>query len=176
VLAHLRQVKDPLAAATAARRLPPASRLAIVHAGRALEPELARAAEREMRANPRYRWLGDVPRARALSILAGSDLLIVSSRAEGGANVVSEAIACGRPVLSPRIEGSIGLLGEDHPGYFAPGDTSELGVLLERVEHDAAFREELSERSRSLLPRVDPAIELESWRTLLGELSRKEVA
>src|SRR5262249_12895114 len=37
VLSHLREVKDPLRAALAARRLPEGSRIRILHAGRVLE-------------------------------------------------------------------------------------------------------------------------------------------
>jgi putative glycosyltransferase (TIGR04348 family) len=170
VLAHLRAVKDPLRAAEAARRLPASSSLCVVHAGAPLEPELEAVARREMRDNARYRWLGNLPRARALALLAGSDLLIVSSLAEGGANVVTEAIACTVPVISSRIDGSIGLLGNDHPGYFTPGDSDELFALLLRVEQDAAFAADLRERSRQLAPLVDPALEVERWRALLEEL------
>ena len=50
-------------------------------------------------------------------------LLALTSRLEGGANVVSEAIASGVPVLSSYIAGSVGILGADYPGYFPVGDT-----------------------------------------------------
>lgn len=170
VLAHLRAVKDPLRAAEAARRLPSSSRVSVAHAGAALDPELELAARREMRENPRYRWLGDLPRARALSLLAGSDVLVLSSLAEGGANAVTEAIASEVPVISSRIDGSIGLLGPDHPGYFTPGDSEELAALLSRAERDRAFAAALRERSRRLAVVVDPALEVERWRALVEEL------
>ena len=41
------------------------------------------------------RWIGEVPRWRARRILARSRLMILSSRMEGGANVISEAIVDG---------------------------------------------------------------------------------
>src|SRR5262249_32127483 len=66
VLAHLREVKDPLLAATAARLLPTDSRLRILHAGAALTPGLAEAARAEVRDNPRYRWLGELRRQESL--------------------------------------------------------------------------------------------------------------
>jgi glycosyltransferase involved in cell wall biosynthesis len=49
-------------------------------------------------------------------MLASSRLMALTSRLEGGANAVSEAIACSVPVISSRISGSIGLLGEEYPG------------------------------------------------------------
>ena len=89
VLSHLRAVKDPLLAARAVRQLPDDSRLLVHHAGQALEKDLAVAARREERANPRYRWLGPLPRIEAQQLLASSRALVLCSTSEGGANVVS---------------------------------------------------------------------------------------
>ncbi len=171
VLAHLRAVKDPLLAARAARRLPSGSRLRVLHAGQALDEELAAAARREQCANPRYRWLGPLPREAAQRVLASSRVLVLCSTSEGGANVVSEAIACGVPVLSTRIDGSVGLLGDDYPGFFDVGDASALAELLRRVETDAAFLDELRRRCEALAPLFTREAEREAWRDLLRELS-----
>ncbi|HEX6513563.1 MAG TPA: hypothetical protein VF157_14770 [Chloroflexota bacterium] len=65
VVGHLRSEKDPLRTARAARRLPPESRIRVVHIGGALDGELADEARRESAQNPRYRWLGGVPRWKA---------------------------------------------------------------------------------------------------------------
>jgi glycosyltransferase involved in cell wall biosynthesis len=123
-----------------------------------------------MRANPRYHWLGDQPRWKALRLLARSRLLALTSLLEGGANVVSEAIACGVPVVSSRIPGSLGILGADYPGYFAVGDTAELADLLLRVETDQGFYQTLLDHCRGLGGLADPALERASWRDLLAEL------
>ena len=89
---------------------------------------------------------------------------------EGGANAVSEAITCSVPVISSRISGSIGLLGEDYPGYFPVGDTQALTDLLIRVETDAAFYDALKTWCERLKPIVDPDRERQSWKRLLQEL------
>lgn len=170
VVGHLRPVKDSFRTALAARRLPPESRIIVSHLGAALEPEMARRARDEMTRNPRYRWLGDLPHTQAVRVLARSRLLVNSSKMEGGANAICEALACGVPVLSSRIAGSIGLLGEDYPGYFDFGDTLELAALLSRFELDAAFRERLKSRCRDLARIVEPKRELAAWRRLLVEL------
>jgi putative glycosyltransferase (TIGR04348 family) len=169
VLAHLRAVKDPLRAAYAARDLPTHSRVQVAHAGGALDPRLAAEAESEERRNPRYIWRGDLARDRALRLLAGSQVLALTSLLEGGANVVSEAIAAEVPVLSTLISGSVGILGPDYPGYFPVGDTRALCLLMQRAETDAAFYGELKRRIRDLKPLVDPRRERESWRALLAE-------
>jgi glycosyltransferase involved in cell wall biosynthesis len=96
--------------------------------------------------------------------------LVLTSEMEGGANVVSEALACSVPVLCSRIPGSIGILGTDYPGYFEVGDTEGLAALLARAEDDRAFLADLRRRGRSLAPLVSPARERESWSRLLREL------
>ena len=173
VLSHVRPVKDPLRAAAAARLRPPSSRLLVLHAGAALGDGAARAARREQARNPRYRWLGPLPRPRALRLLARARALLLTSVVEGGANVVSEALACAVPVLSSRIAGSIGILGPAHPGYFDVGDTAGLAALLARAEDDATFLARLRRRSRALAPLVSPARERGCWRRLLQELSAR---
>lgn len=170
LLAHVRPVKDPLLAARAVRRLPPSSRVRVVHAGIALDDETARRAQRESESNPRYRWLGALPRERALELLAASRLLVVTSRLEGGANVVSEAVVHGVPVLSTRIAGSQGVLGDDYPGLFPVGDAEALGALLHRAETDGAFYRLLAERCAGVRDLLRPAREREAWRRLLAEV------
>ncbi len=170
VLAHLRPVKDPLLAARAVRRLPDASRVRVRHAGQALDDTLAAEARREERANPRYLWHGLLPRAEAQRLLASSRLLVLSSRAEGGANALSEAIVCGVPVLSTRIDGSVGLLGDAYPGLFPVGDEAALAALLGRAEADAAFLAELRRSLDAIAPRFTPEAEREAWRDLLRAL------
>src|SRR5205823_6109151 len=102
VLGHLRPVKDPFRTAQAARLLPPTSRIDVLHVGGALSEEMERQARAERAENPRYRWLGEMSRSRALHTLARCRLLVLTSEMEGGANVISEALAVGVPVLSSR--------------------------------------------------------------------------
>jgi putative glycosyltransferase (TIGR04348 family) len=170
VLAHLRPVKDPFRAARAARRLPASSRVRILHAGAALDAASAARARAEARPNPRYVWLGPLSRARALRLLARCRLLVLTSRLEGGANAVSEALVCGVPVLSSRIAGSVGILGPRYPGFFQVGDTDGLAALLWRAETDARFYRRLASRCRSAARLLDPEAEVRSWRRLLLEL------
>ncbi len=171
VLGHLRAEKDPFRIALASRLLPIDSRIRLTHAGRALSPALAKRARRLMARDPRYRWLGEVPRWRARRILARSHLLVLSSRLEGGANVISEALADGIPILASRITGSVGLLGTRYAGFFPVGDTRALARLLIRAESEAAFYARLKEWCVRLAPLVDPAREMEAWVKLLHELA-----
>ena len=139
VIGHLRDVKDPLRAAQAARLLPADSRVRIEQVGRAYTPQWAARARAEMAANPRYLWRDDVPAAAVRRLLARSHAMVISSLSEGGANVISEAAVAGVPVLASRIDGNVGLLGPDYPGYFPVGDTRALARLLQRLEREPRF-------------------------------------
>jgi len=139
VIGHLREEKDPFRAATALERLPREAAIEVVHVGAALSAGMAREARRRMRGEPRYRWLGGLPHARALAWLARSHLLVVSSRMEGGANVIAEAARIGTPVLASRVPGNVGMLGPRYPGYFALGDERALARLTARAQADSAY-------------------------------------
>jgi putative glycosyltransferase (TIGR04348 family) len=171
VMGHLRAVKDPFRTALAARLLPASSRVRVLHLGAALSEDMKRQAREEEALNPRYRWLGDRPRSKALRQLARCRLLSLTSLTEGGANAVSEAIVVAVSVVSSRIAGSIGLLGEDYPGYFPVGDTEALAEMLLRAETEQAFLTELQRRCQERRGLFEPAEEARRWGELLAELS-----
>ncbi len=172
VIGHLRAVKDPFRAAMAARMLPDSSRIRILQVGRAMNEAMANRARKEMRVNGRYQWLGERPQSRVRRILAKSHLCVLSSRMEGGANVLSEAIVASVPILASRIDGNVGILGEDFPGYFRAGDTKELAHLLTRAETCREYLAELRARGRNLVFLFNPAREKLAWEDLINELSR----
>jgi putative glycosyltransferase (TIGR04348 family) len=171
VIGHLRDVKDPLRAAEAARLLPADSRVRIEQVGRAYTPAWANRARAEMTINPRYQWRDDVPAATVRRLLARSHAMVISSLSEGGANVVSEAAAAGVPVLASRMDGNVGLLGADYPGYFPVGDTKALARLLQRLEREPRFRASLGKALAKRARFFRPAREIASWRQLLAGLT-----
>ena len=173
VVGHLREVKDPLRAASASRLLPEDSRIRILHAGGILEDRYEDLVEKERRENPRYRWLGELDEREVSRLIASSHLMVMSSFAEGGARVVGEAAVNGTPVLSSFIEGVRGLLGDDYPGYFKPGDTSELASLLGKAETDPDFLGSLQSAIDTAAPRFHPEREKEGWRKLIDELTQR---
>lgn len=171
VIGHLRAEKDPMRTAMAARLLPASSTVRIAHVGRPLNERSERQARAEMRRNPRYRWLGELPHWKTRRLLASSDLLSLTSRMEGSANVLSEAIASSVPVAASKIPGLIGTLGKTYPGYFKLGDTRGLSHLLRRAESDRRFYLKLKSYCARLRPLVDPGRERAAWKKLLRELS-----
>ena len=152
IAGHLRDEKDPLRVALAARQLPADSNIRITHLGRAHTPAWAQAAQAEARENPRYTWLGEVPHWRVRQEFAKTRLMVISSNQEGGANIVSEAVVAGVPVLASDISGNVGLLGSDYPGYFPVGDEQALAALLHRAEREGGFLESLERRCQALAP------------------------
>ena len=176
VIGHLRPVKDPFRTAMAARALPGSSRIRVVQVGGALSKQIADRAHRELQINPRFHWLGEVSRARALRILQQSRLCVISSRMEGGANVLSEAIVAGVPVLASRISGNIGILGEAYPGLFRVGDTGQLRDLMLRTETDREFLRELSRHITKLPSLFKPERERRAWEDLISQVGRNSTA
>jgi len=170
VLAHFRSVKDPLRTAYAVRELPASSRIQVKHAGAILDLDFTSQVETEQRTNPRYQWLGPLTHENAMELLARSNLLVLTSQLEGGANVISEAITVSVPVISSLIPGSVGILGADYPGYFPVGDSAALREQLQRAESGDGFYRELQQRVARLHPLVSAAREREAWASLLNEL------
>jgi putative glycosyltransferase (TIGR04348 family) len=170
VIGHLRAVKDPFRTAMAARLLPDASRIRVLQVGGAMTAAMAARARKEMKANKRYHWVGELPRSRVRRILSKSSLCVLSSRMEGGANVLSEAISASVPILASRIDGNIGILGADYPGCFDVGDTAQLARLLTDAETSPRYLAELKSRGESLAGITDPAREVQAWSDLVDEL------
>ncbi|WP_036252279.1 selenoneine biosynthesis selenosugar synthase SenB [Massilia sp. BSC265] len=160
MIGHLREEKDPLTYIRAAGMVThPAARL--LHVGGVLDPVLGQAAMEAQAANPRYRWLGPLPHAAARQRLKRCHAMAITSRMEGGANVIIEAVTCGVPVLASDISGNRGMLGDDYAGYFAPGDPAALALLIDRIIGDAAFdallRRQCAQRAVLFAPSAEQA-------------------
>ena len=170
VLGHLRDEKDPLRPALAAALLPVSSRILVHQYGKAHTPEWAECAMREMQRNERYTWHGEVAHYRVRQVYRRTNLLVLPSRMEGGANVISEAIVAGVPVVASAIEGSIGLLGQDYPGYYPVEDEGALARLLLRLENDAVLYRQLERMCLARQAEFTVDKEREGWRRVLGKL------
>ena len=170
VIGHLRAVKDPFRTAMAARSLPDSSKIRVLQIGGAMTAAMAKRALREMDTNERYRWLNEQPQSRVRSILSKSSLCVLSSHLEGGANVLSEAIAARVPIIASRVDGNVGILGKDYPGYFEVGNTTQLARLLSRAETSPRYLAELKAWTKGLAPLADPSREERAWSDLINEL------
>ena len=166
VVGHLRPVKRPFLTIEAVARHPAWSGVEVWQIGEALD-EASSAEAKQWEANdPRYRWFGGLPREDALRLCARSSLTVNSSVLEGGANAVLEAMAMGVPVLASRIEGNLGLLGDDYPGYFE----GDMDGALEMVMSDPGCLTSWVEAARDRLPLFSREREISCWLALLEKL------
>jgi glycosyltransferase involved in cell wall biosynthesis len=105
--------------------------------------------------------------------LGRSRAMVISSRMEGGANVISEALAAHVPVIASHIPGNIGMLGEDYNGYYAVEDERNLARLLQRLETDGGFCAALKKQCAARLPLVHEKRETASLVELVKDISRQ---
>ena len=139
MVGHLREEKSPHTLFAAARLLTPGDAIQLDHIGAALDPALAALAQDTAAACPGYRWLGGLPHEATRRHIQRAHVLVHTSRMEGGAHVVMEAVRSGTPVLASRIAGNVGMLGADYAGYFDWDNARQLLDLLRRCRHDAPF-------------------------------------
>ena len=151
---HLRREKDPITLMQAAHRLPPTSMIRIVQIGRALDAEFERAAESAHGLH--YTWIGELSHHATRELIRRARALVTTSRIEGGANVIVEAVMSDVRVLASHISGNLGMLGQDYDGYFSPGDPDDLARLLLRTERDHAFRRHLKAQCHARRPLFEP--------------------
>ena len=156
VIGHLREEKDPLRAAYAARSCPLNCTIQVVHLGMAHDAYWTAPAKRKWW-QPALPLAGEMPGWAVSRALARAPLMVLSSVMEGGANVISEALAAGVPVLASAIPGCIGLLGRDYPGYFPGRYTEALAALLHRAETDADFLDTLRRHCAARAPLFSPS-------------------
>jgi putative glycosyltransferase (TIGR04348 family) len=138
MIGHLRDEKDP-GTFMGAVKLLKSARVRMFHIGGALDPALAAQAEDTQQQCPRYHWLGNVAHAATRQRLKRSQLMVITSKMEGGANVIIEAVTSGVPVLASDISGNRGMLGENYAGYFPLGDSIKLACLIDRAASDTKF-------------------------------------
>ena len=133
MVGHLRDEKWPQVLFQAVRQITPDEGILIDHIGLALDAELGELATQTADACPHYRWLGGLTHPQVRGHVQRAHVLVHTSRIEGGAHVILEAVCSGTPVLASRIPGNVGMLGSDYAGYFEPGDSAQLAELLRQV-------------------------------------------
>ncbi len=144
VIGHLREEKDPLRTAYALRHIPKSIPIKIMHLGMIMQENFKTEVQRLFEEDGRYQWIGQRNHRNTLRWLASSHLMVITSIMEGGAHVVSEAIALGIPVIASDVAGNRGLLGNDYPGLFPVRDEQTLAKLLMRAQSDPSYMQQLT--------------------------------
>ena len=173
MVGHLREEKSPQTLLDAARLLAGQPTLFIDHVGDALDPALGEQARATAAACPNYHWLGGQAHEATRRRIQRAHVLVHTSRMEGGAHVIMEAVRSGTPVIASHIAGNIGMLGPDYAGYFEWGDAAALAALLQRCLRTpgpqgllAQLRAQCARRE----PLFDPAAERSALMELVREL------
>jgi putative glycosyltransferase (TIGR04348 family) len=161
---HLREEKDPLTF-IAASRLVTSPTARFVHIGDALDPALGAAASQAQSAV--YQWLGKQDHDVTRDHIRAARAMVISSRMEGGANVIIEAVTSGVPVLASDISGNRGMLGANYDGYFPAGDAAALAALVDRLFAEPAYLDHLRAQCAARAALFDPARECSAVRALL---------
>ncbi|MGB4360841.1 MAG: selenoneine biosynthesis selenosugar synthase SenB, partial [Rhodoferax sp.] len=152
MVGHLREEKSPQTLFAAARLLTPQEAIHIDHIGAALDPALAALAQATAATCPHYHWLGALPHEATRRRIQRAHVLVHTSRMEGGAHVVMEAMRSGTPVLASRIDGNVGMLGNDYAGYFDWDHAEQLVDLLRRCHLEPAFYVQLQAQCAARAP------------------------
>ncbi len=169
---HLRAEKDPRTVFEAARRLAGRDDIRIDLVGAALDPVLGAEAAATAAALPCMRWLGELAHADTRRRVAAAHVLVHASTMEGGAHAVIEAVRSGTPVLASRIDGNVGLLGEDYGGYFPAGDAACLAALLARLRDEPDRLAALAAQCAQRAPLFTPAHERDALRRIVAAIRR----
>lgn len=171
VIGHLREEKDPFCIARSLPLLAPDSAIQVLHLGKAMNEQMELTARGHHEKLDRYQWIGEVSHADALKLLSESRLMVISSRMEGGAHVVSESIALSVPVIASDIPGNRGLLGDDYLGYYPVGDELALADLLSCCETKPDFYASLKKQINLRKHLIHPERELQSIQEMLIKLT-----
>ncbi|MCF8165234.1 MAG: TIGR04348 family glycosyltransferase [Rhodoferax sp.] len=170
IIGHLREEKDPFCITRCLPLMPLDSKIKVLHLGMAMNQQMELTAEEYSETLERYQWIGELSHVDTLKALSQSRLMVISSRMEGGAHVVSEAIALGVPVIASDIPGNRGLLGDDYLGYYPVGNEVELASLLSRAETMPDFYSALKKQIDTLKDLVSPDREMQSIQELTTQL------
>ncbi|MEV0724396.1 glycosyltransferase family 4 protein [Micromonospora purpureochromogenes] len=94
-------------------------------------------------------FVGELAHPAVLRMMAACDIFVLPSHTEGFPNVVAEAMAMGRAVLSTDV-GAVGEMLDDRCGVVvAPGRPAELSSALATLMAEPSHRRELGDRARS---------------------------
>ena len=170
VIGHLRPEKDPFCTAESLKYLGPESKIKVLHLGKAMSPEMKSLAKTYNKELKNYQWLDQLSHTETQQQLSRSHLMVISSLMEGGAHVVTEAIAIGVPVIASDIPGNRGLLGDDYPGYYPVGDAKALALRLQKAELEPSFYKSLEAHIKKRVHYIQPSVEKRSIKSLTDRL------
>jgi len=132
-----------------------------------MRPLIERAAQKGL-----LKFLGPLPRAKALKILAGSDVVVLPSREEGISTVLLEAMALKVPIVATRVGGTTEILRHGEDALLVSPDPREIKNAIARLLADTDFARKLTENAyQRLLNNYEWKIVLEKYLELYKRLT-----
>ena len=104
-----------------------------------MRPLIEKAAQKGL-----LKFLGTLPRARALKILAGSDVAVLPSREEGVSTVLLEAMALKVPIVATRVRGTIEILRHGEDALLVNPDPYEIKEAVMKLLTQVGLAKKLS--------------------------------
>ena len=95
----------------------------------------------------RWRWFESIPHEQVLDIMMQSDVLVLPSLSEGFGLVVTEALACGLPVIVTPNVGASDLVTDGREGFVVPVGSAE--AIAGRLDTLGRDRELLAQMSHN---------------------------
>jgi glycosyltransferase involved in cell wall biosynthesis len=124
-----------------------------------MRPLIERAAQKGL-----LKFLGPLPRTKALKILAGSDVAILPSREEGVSTVLLEAMALKIPIVATRVGGTTEILRRGEDALLVSPDPKEIKDAVTRFLVDNSLARRLTENAyQRLLNNYEWKIILEKY-------------
>ena len=107
-----------------------------------LRPLIEKAARRSL-----IHYLGPLPRSEALKILAGSDVAVLPSRAEGVSTALLEAMALKIPIVATRVGGNLEVIRNGVDGVLVEPEAEEIYEAIKFLVENRKDAEKLSEKA-----------------------------
>jgi alpha-1,3-rhamnosyl/mannosyltransferase len=117
----------------------------------------------------RVRFLGRIPDSDLPALYSGAMALVYPSFSEGFGLQTVEAMAVGCPVLASSVTSLPEVLGQGGV-LFSPENASELAGLIDRLEHEPSWRQELCQNALARGKQFDWKITAEKTLTAFLEL------
>jgi len=112
----------------------------------------------EERLSSRAAFLGALPHADTLAVMASADVIVLNSTYEGLSHMLIEALMLGKAVVATDAGGNAELIANGSNGMLVPvGDTDALASTLGKALADAALRASLEREAVSARERFSPA-------------------
>ena len=168
MVGHLRDEKMPQTLFQAAQLLVDEKQIRITHIGAGLDEKLAQDAIKTEAICEEYTWARGLKYAQTRQRIQRAHVLVHTSKMEGGAHVIMEAVCSGTPVIASRMDGNVGMLGSSYDGYFPVGDASALAKMLRRCKNEPTFLDYLRQQCDKRAPLFAPASEQAALLKIVG--------